>query len=192
VAERRDVRGAGRPRSARPAPEGASPRPAPGPPVVEVTRTFQFSAAHRMHNPRFSAARNRRLYGRCNHPSGHGHTYRVAVTVRGPIAPGTGRLPIADHLPRLVRTHVLARFDQANLDHLIAPADGVTSTTEVLAGLLWRILERAIPGDRLARLRVEETFNNFFELEREDLTGRRIPSSTGGPRRAGAGKRDRA
>ena len=55
-------------------------------PIVEVTRTYRFSAAHRMHNPRLSAGENRRLYGRCNHASGHGHTYRLAVTIRGPIA----------------------------------------------------------------------------------------------------------
>jgi 6-pyruvoyltetrahydropterin/6-carboxytetrahydropterin synthase len=145
-----------------------------------------------MHNPRLSAAENRRLYGRCNHASGHGHTYRLAVTVRGPIAPATGRLAIAARLPRLVRTHILDRFDRSNLDRLIGPADGVTSTTEVLAGLLWRILARAIPGGRLARLRVEETFNNFFELEREEVAGRTTPLSSSGPRRAGAGKRDRA
>jgi 6-pyruvoyltetrahydropterin/6-carboxytetrahydropterin synthase len=145
-----------------------------------------------MHNPRFSAAENRRLYGRCNHPSGHGHTYRLAVTVRGPVPPARGRLPVAERLPRLVRTHVLARFDRADLDRLIRPTDGVTSTTEVLAGVLWRILDRAIPGGRLARLRVEETPNNFFELEREAPAGRGEPPSGGGPRRAGAGKRDRA
>jgi 6-pyruvoyltetrahydropterin/6-carboxytetrahydropterin synthase len=144
-----------------------------------------------MHNPRFGAAKNRRLYGRCNHESGHGHTYRLAVTVRGPIARGTGRLSIAERLPRLVRTRVLARFDRADLDRLLTPADGVTSTTEVLAGLLWRILEQAIPGGRLARLRVEETFSNFFEVEREDLAGPRRPPPIEGPRRAGAGKRDR-
>jgi hypothetical protein len=61
---------------------------------------------------------------------------------------------------------VLERFDQANLDDLITPADGVTSTTEVLAGVLWRILEAALPPGRLVRLRLEETPNNFFELDR--------------------------
>ena len=137
-------------------------------PIVEVTRLFRFSAAHRMHNPRFSAEENRRLYGRCNHPNGHGHTYRLAVTIRGPISEATGRVEDADRLPDVVRARVLDRFDQANLDDLITSADGVTSTTEVLIGLLWRLLDEGLPGDRLVRLRVEETPNNFFELERGD------------------------
>ena len=136
--------------------------------IVEVTRLFRFSAAHRMHNPRFSAEENRRLYGRCNHPNGHGHTYRLAVTIRGPIATTTGRLVDGDRLTETVRVRVLDRFDQANLDDLLAPADGVTSTTEVLIGVLWRLLDGALPPGRLVRLRVEETPNNFFEMDRGD------------------------
>ncbi len=141
---------------------------ATGAPIVEVTRLFRFSAAHRMHNPRFSVEENRRLYGRCNHPNGHGHTYRLAVTIRGPISEITGGLEDADRLPEVVRERVLDRFDQANLDDLVTSADGVTSTTEVLIGLLWRLLDEALPADRLVRLRVEETPNNFFELDRGD------------------------
>jgi len=141
---------------------------AAGVPVVEVTQVFRFSAAHRMHNPRLSAEANRRLYGRCNHPSGHGHTYRLAVTIRGAISPETGRLDDGERLAALVQARVLDRVDQADLDGLITPADGVTSTTEVLAGVLWRILEAALPPGRLVRLRLEETPNNFFELDRGD------------------------
>jgi 6-pyruvoyltetrahydropterin/6-carboxytetrahydropterin synthase len=63
---------------------------------------------------------------------------------------------------------VLERFDQANLDDLITPADGVTSTTEVLTLVVWRLLDEALPPGRLVRLRVEETPNNFFEMDRGD------------------------
>ncbi len=139
-------------------------------PVVEVTRTFRFSAAHRLHAPQFSPAENLRLYGRCNNPNGHGHTYHLAVTIRGPVSPKTGGVADGPGLTRLVRARILRRFDRANLNDLISPADGVTSTTEVLAGTLWRILEAALPAGRLWRLRLEETPNNFFELDRLGLT----------------------
>ena len=138
------------------------------PPVVEVTQSFRFSAAHRMHNPRLSAEENRRLYGRCNHVNGHGHTYRLAVTIRGPIADETGSVEDGEHLADVVRRQVLERFDQANLDDLITPADGVTSTTEILTYVVWRLLDEGLPSGRLVRLRVEETPNNFFELDRGD------------------------
>jgi hypothetical protein len=44
----------------------------------------------------------------------------------------------------------------------------VTSTTEVLTLVVWRLLDEALPPGRLVRLRVEETPNNFFEMDRGD------------------------
>jgi len=138
-------------------------------PVVEVTCAYQFSAAHRLHNPQFTPAENARLYGRCNNPNGHGHTYKLEVTIRGPVSPDTGWVEDGQRLDALVRDRVIARFDRANLDDLIAPTDGPTSTTEVLAGQVWRILDGALPTGRLSRLRLEETPNNFFDLERDGV-----------------------
>jgi 6-pyruvoyltetrahydropterin/6-carboxytetrahydropterin synthase len=149
----------------------SEPRPggAPDTPVVEVTRGCQFSAAHRLHSARFSAAENARIYGRCNNMNGHGHTYRLEVTIRGPVSRATGEIADGQRLDEIVQREVVRRFDRRNLDALIAPADGPTSTTEVLAALLWRILDGALPPGRLWRLRLEETPNNFFELDREGV-----------------------
>ncbi len=153
-------------------------RPAGGVPVVEVTRSYEFSAAHRLHNPRFSLADNARIYGRCNNPNGHGHTYRLEVTLRGPVSPETGRVDGGAALDAVVQTQVLGGFDRMNLDLLITPADGPTSTTEVLAALLWRILDGALPAGRLCHLRLEETPNNFFDLDRDGADGLARPTFT--------------
>ena len=152
-------------------PDRAGKGGGPGRPIVEVTYPFGFAAAHRMHNPRFSAEENRRMYGKCNHPAGHGHTYRLEVTIRGPVETSTGRVADGEAVEAVVRRAVLDRLDQENLNDLIRPADGPTSTTEVVTGLLWRILDAALPPGRLWRLRVEETANNFFEMNREERTG---------------------
>jgi 6-pyruvoyltetrahydropterin/6-carboxytetrahydropterin synthase len=135
-----------------------------GVPVVEVTRRYRFSAAHRMHNPRLGAGENARLYGRCNHPSGHGHTYRLSVTLRGPVRPDTGDIEGGDRLDQAVTERILSRLDHANLDDVITRAEGPTSTTEALLLLCWKLLAPALPPRRLWRLRVEETPNNTFEL----------------------------
>jgi hypothetical protein len=50
---------------------------------------------------------------------------------------------------------------------VITPADGPTSTTEALLGLCWRALAPGVPAGGLRRLRLEETPNNWFELEAE-------------------------
>lgn len=52
-------------------------------PIVRVTRRLHFSAGHRLHNPELSEDENRKIYGQCNNPSGHGHNYRLEVTLRG-------------------------------------------------------------------------------------------------------------
>ncbi len=148
-----------------------NPREPGGPntPLIEVTRGYQFSAAHRLHSPQFSAAENARIYGRCNNPSSHGHTYQLEVTIRGPVSCETGWIADGQRLDEVVRMEVLQRFDRMNLNLLITAADGPTSTTEVLGALLWRILDGALPPGRLWRLRLEETPNNFFELDREGM-----------------------
>lgn len=137
--------------------------------LVEVSRRYQFSAAHRLHSPRFSVNENATIYGRCNNPSGHGHTYRLAVTIRGRVSTETGWVEDGERLDEVVHKEVVQRFDRTNLDVLVASADGPTSTTEVLAALLWRILDGVLPAGRLWRLRVEETPNNFFELDRKGV-----------------------
>jgi 6-pyruvoyltetrahydropterin/6-carboxytetrahydropterin synthase len=136
---------------------------------VEVTRVFRFSAAHRLNNPRFSPAENARLYGRCNNRNGHGHTYRLEVTIRGPVSTDTGWVEGWPTLEAVVLAAILERFDRANLDREIGAEDGPTSTTEVLVGLFWRLLDGRLPAGRLHRLRLEETPNNFFELDRHGL-----------------------
>ncbi len=51
--------------------------------MVRVTRKIEFSAAHFYHNPEFSAEENRRVFGKCNNPHGHGHNYVLEVTIAG-------------------------------------------------------------------------------------------------------------
>jgi 6-pyruvoyltetrahydropterin/6-carboxytetrahydropterin synthase len=140
-----------------------------GLPVVEVTHLFQFSAAHRMHSERFSPEENASIYGRCNNVNGHGHTYRFQVTIRGPVAPESGRIEPRARLDTLVQERILERFDCADLNLLIPPAYGPTSTTEALALFLWKILDDLLPSGRLWRVRVEETPNNFIELDRAGM-----------------------
>ncbi len=42
-----------------------------------------FSAAHRLHAASLSDAENLALYGKCNHPRGHGHLYLTETTIGG-------------------------------------------------------------------------------------------------------------
>ena len=58
--------------------------------MIRITRKIEFCAAHFYHNPKFSAEENRRVFGKCNNPHGHGHNYVLEVTIAGEPDPTTG------------------------------------------------------------------------------------------------------
>jgi 6-pyruvoyltetrahydropterin/6-carboxytetrahydropterin synthase len=52
---------------------------------VAVYRKEHFNAAHRLHNPQWSAEENERVFGKCNNPNFHGHNYELIVKLLGPM-----------------------------------------------------------------------------------------------------------
>jgi 6-pyruvoyltetrahydropterin/6-carboxytetrahydropterin synthase len=126
------------------------------------TRAYVLSASHRLHTDRLSNAENRTAFGKCNNPFGHGHNYRIEVTVGGPIDSETGMVMNMADLDCVVQDKILARFDHMNLnlDPLFAAR---VSTTENFCIAIFELLQPAIQGATLERIRIEETENNFFE-----------------------------
>ena len=84
------------------------------PDTALLTEHFEFSASHRLHVPALGDEENRRIFGKCNHPGGHGHNYRVAVTVAVPVG-GAPAAPV-DALARIVGHWVIDRFDHKHLN----------------------------------------------------------------------------
>ena len=58
--------------------------------MLYLTRKAEFAASHYYHNPELSPEENRRLFGKCNNPNGHGHNYVLEVTVKGEVDPRSG------------------------------------------------------------------------------------------------------
>jgi 6-pyruvoyltetrahydropterin/6-carboxytetrahydropterin synthase len=138
--------------------------------MMRVTRRYRFAASHRLHADRLSERENRELYGKCNHPYGHGHNYEVEISVRGPLDARSGRAVDLAALDRLVQREVLDAFDHRNLNAEIPEFEGVVPTSENLAIELHRRLERCwaemFPGEwpRLDKIRIAETPRNIFEV----------------------------
>ncbi|TLY17256.1 MAG: 6-pyruvoyl tetrahydropterin synthase [Nitrospirae bacterium] len=135
-------------------------------PEVTLPRRYQFSAAHRLHSPVLSEEENRKVFGKCNNPNGHGHNYTVEVTIRGLVNPETGMVTGLDHLDRVVDERVIQRFDHQHLNYDKAFAETVT-TGENLVLLLWALLEKAVPEGTLDRIGLVETRDNYFEYRGE-------------------------
>ena len=125
-------------------------------------RRYTMSSSHRLHSDALSAEQNRRAYGKCNNPYGHGHNYIIEVLAGGAVDPETGMVVNLVVMDEEVRTRVLDRFDHANLNLDPLFADRVP-TTENFCHAIFALLCDALPGGELQHVRVEETENNFFE-----------------------------
>jgi 6-pyruvoyltetrahydropterin/6-carboxytetrahydropterin synthase len=143
--------------------------------VFRVTRRYEFAASHRLHSGELSAEENRRLYGKCNNPHGHGHNYVVEVTVRGPLDGATGRAVDIAVLDELVARDVVRPFDHRNLNREVAVFAGVVPTSENLGFEICRRLKRdwdqAFPGKwpKLEKIRIGETARNIFEVSADEI-----------------------
>ena len=143
--------------------------------MFRVTRRYGFAASHRLDAPQLSGEENRRLYGKCNNPFGHGHNYVVEVSAHGPLDPRTGRAVDVEALDDLVRRHVLEPFDHRNLNEDVNSFQGLSPTSENLLVEICRRLKRnwstAFPGEwpRLENVRIAETPRNFVEIRADEI-----------------------
>ncbi len=132
--------------------------------VVLLTRQYQFSAAHRLYNPTLSEEQNRALYGKCANPHGHGHDYRLEVTVRGVPDPITGMVINITDLDAIVQREVLNILDHRFLNEEVPPFDTVVPTTENLVDwIVARLMPHVPPPAQLCRVCVWETPRSSFE-----------------------------
>jgi 6-pyruvoyltetrahydropterin/6-carboxytetrahydropterin synthase len=136
-------------------------------PKVRITRRVHFSAAHRLHNPRFSDEENRERFGLCNSPNWHGHNYEMDVTVEGEVDPDTGYVLDLKALKDLVEAEVVSDMDHRNLNLDVPWLDGVLTSSENLVVAIWNRLAPRIPHGRLVRLVLWETPRNSVEYTGE-------------------------
>lgn len=129
---------------------------------AHLTRRYLFSASHRLHSRELSAAENLATYGKCNNPHGHGHNYKLSVTVSGQVDERTGMVCNLVDLDGFVQENVLEKFDHQNLNMLPLFCDQVP-TTENLCVMIYDILQRGFRQAHLERVRLEETLMNSFE-----------------------------
>jgi 6-pyruvoyltetrahydropterin/6-carboxytetrahydropterin synthase len=137
--------------------------------LIALTRRYRFPAAHVLRSDRFSDEENRRVYGKCANPAGHGHDYGLEVTVGGPLDPRTGAIVPVAALDAIVRERVLDR-----LGHRLLNDDpwfrDAAPTAENIAVAVRRELAQALAERtpaRLVRVRLHETRRNTFECGEE-------------------------
>lgn len=140
--------------------------------IVRLTRRYTFPASHRLHSPALTDAQNRRTYGKCNNPHGHGHNYEVEITVCGPVDSVTGRVVDLAALDRLAEKQIIEPLRYRYLNEEVESFRTVVPTTENLGLEVDRRLQRAwaetfASGEpRLEAVRIWETDRNICEIRR--------------------------
>jgi 6-pyruvoyltetrahydropterin/6-carboxytetrahydropterin synthase len=123
-----------------------------------LSQRYEFSASHRLHAPGLSDAENRRIFGKCNNPAGHGHNYQLEVTVRAPLTDEGNVLPV-ESLDALVNHVVVEKLDHKHLDIDVPQFRGINTTVENIARVIFEMLTAEISslGVDLEQVRVWET-----------------------------------
>ena len=141
-----------------------------------VTSEFTFEASHHLPNHR----------GKCRRP--HGHSYRLQITLRGPIieAPGQsddGMVMDFDDLKQIVNMTIIEALSDAvprgknaqpiekgGMDHNDLNAlTGIRTTAENLVHWIWDALVMGgLSENLLYRVRLWETEKGFAEITRAE------------------------
>jgi 6-pyruvoyltetrahydropterin/6-carboxytetrahydropterin synthase len=134
-------------------------------------RRYRLSASHRLHCDDLTDEENRAVYGKCNHPHGHGHNYVIEVIVGGKVDPVTGMVCDLVQLDDCVRKEIVDRFDHTNLNFYEGFRE-VVPTTENFNMEIHRLLKARLTQAEIVSVRVEETAKNSFEYPGIELAGK--------------------
>lgn len=126
---------------------------------VRLERRYRFSASHLYRRPEWTEDENRARFGKCANLPGHGHNYRLFVTVQGEIAGDTGFVVDLGALDSLVNRQVIEPLDHQHLNAAIpefGEGQSIPSSENLVRWIQARLVDSLPEGAELAKLRLEE------------------------------------
>lgn len=143
---------------------------------VRLERRYRFCASHLYRREEWSEEENRARFGACANLPGHGHNYRLYVTVAGSVDRSTGFMVDLPALDGLVHEEVIARLDHRHLNHAVAefgPGKDIPTSENLVLWIHQRLSLGlgALGGGgevELLRLRLEEDEDLAAEWVAED------------------------
>jgi 6-pyruvoyltetrahydropterin/6-carboxytetrahydropterin synthase len=131
---------------------------------ISVFRKEHFNAAHRLHNPDWSAEKNKEIFGLCNNANYHGHNYELIIQITGTINPETGYVIDMKDLSDLAQVEVLKKFDHKNLNLDVPEFKNLNPSAENIAIVIYHKLRVKIAAELDLKIRLYETERNFVEF----------------------------
>lgn len=132
-------------------------------PKVSINRKEHFNAAHRLFNPKWTDEQNEAHFGKCNNPNWHGHNYELIVTLTGEVDEETGYVYDMKKLSKLIKEHVLEKFDHKNLNLDVPDFKETIPTAENIAVVIYNKLRAAIEESLSLQITLYETERNFVQ-----------------------------
>jgi 6-pyruvoyltetrahydropterin/6-carboxytetrahydropterin synthase len=125
--------------------------------MVYFSEKFEFAAAHKLWNERFSERKNVEIFGRCANPAGHGHNYIIEVTIKWP----AGQAIKTGDFEKVIYKRLIKRIDHKNLNEDIAEFKKITPTVENIAVFAWKRLVGGFENAVLHCVTVWETDKTY-------------------------------
>ena len=119
--------------------------------MLTITREFSFDSAHRLHLKELSEEKNLEIFGKCSRF--HGHTYRLQITVTGPVQ-STGMIINFTDLKQVVTEKIISRYDHICLNDLEEYRDQ-PPTAENMVRHIFKKLEPCLKKRGLGLTRVQ-------------------------------------
>ncbi len=104
--------------------------------MVYYSEKFEFAAAHKLWNEKFTEKENIDVFGRCANPAGHGHNYIVEVMVK---YTHNHSLKTGE-FEKIVDDVLIKTVDHKNLNEDLQDFQKITPTVENIAVFAWNKL----------------------------------------------------
>ena len=133
--------------------------------MIYISKTIEFSAAHRLYLEQLSEEENFALFGPCANPYGHGHNYTLEVTLKGKKDPHTQMVVHFTKFKSILLEYVIAPMDHRHLNHDVEFLKGILPTSESIVEALWARLSPVFEAEsyQLHRLKFASTARNSVE-----------------------------
>lgn len=125
---------------------------------------IDFSAARVTRSPNLSDTENKKLFGVAANPGGHGHHYRLRITLNGEIDSINGMI-FPDKKVNDKLNEIFELFDHKNISVDLPEFQSRPTTTETLAKFIFEKLSGELP---LVRIKLYENDNFLIEYNRQD------------------------
>ncbi|WP_078408759.1 6-carboxytetrahydropterin synthase [Priestia abyssalis] len=137
--------------------------------MIYLSRKIYFSAAHLYRKEGWSEEENKRVFGLCSNPNGHGHDYTLEVMVRGHINEESGIVINTTEINKVVKDLIEKEFDSKFLNYEHPYFHERIPTTENMVGYIWGRLEGKLPDCELYKIRLYENSTLYSEKRRNSM-----------------------